>query len=268
MRAKLPRHPDLTTVRLPGLFVQHRCKTPLDAVLEAMARPGETLKRSHKFDVRLVDRWVVKQSLFEGGMGPFKLTVVGNRYRRAWNAALRLIEHGIPIAPPIAYAEERRGGIVWANTLITGWLGALPTAEQWAERNLLTRDESEAAAFLERLGNTLLPLEEARAYHADLSAKNILTPDGRAFYLVDLDGVHLDRCYTERLRRKNQAQLYDSFCDFWPAAVLEPFVALLGAAPGWSHAAWFASVQEAQVRRRSRQLTRWKRQGKAPPTHR
>jgi hypothetical protein len=245
--------------------VQYRADTPRDAVLEAMARPGETLKRSHKFDVRLVGDWVVKQSLFEGGMGPFKLTVVGNRYRRAWNAAWRLAKYGVPIAAPIAYAEERRGGIVWTNTLITGWLGALPTVEQWAHERIGPENEDEAGAFLDRLARVLQPLESARAYHADLSGKNILTPDGETFYVVDLDGVHLDRRYTERLRRKNQAQLYDSFCDLWPPDVIEPMIARLGAARGWPHDKWFPTVQAAQAERRARQIARWRRQGKASP---
>ena len=75
-----------------------------EEVVQAMRTPGEMLHTSAKSRTTRVGDWVVKTSLANKGSGLLKHTFRRNRYRRGWEAAFRLQEHGAPIPTPRAFS--------------------------------------------------------------------------------------------------------------------------------------------------------------------
>lgn len=233
--------------------VYHRRDVALDAVLEALDAPGETLKVSAKSVTRRVGPWVVKASRAQGGLGVLKRTLQRGRYRRAWTASHFLAHRGICVPQPHAFVEEGRFGVIVGNALITEYLDGCQTVERHAAG--LAASSDEVAQFLGRLADAVNALTATGAYHTDLSGKNIFTDDGETFYFIDLDGIVLDFVPTDGQRMKTHVQLYDSFCDLWAADVLDPFISRM--CPGASdRSAWLHAVHEGQRTRRAKHAQR------------
>jgi len=264
--ASLTTYDDVRTERRGALAVHLRRDVPLDAVLEALAAPGEMLKVSPKTVTKRVGPWVVKQSRLQGGLGPLKHTLRRNRYRAAWRAANRLGGRGVGVARPVAYVEQGRLGIIVGNAVVSEFLAGFRNVEQHAAELAANRASQETiSAFLDGLAGAVNELTAADAFHTDLSGKNIFTRHGASFCFIDLDGVVLDQPYTEQRRMKNHVQLYDSFCDLLGDDLLGPFLAHMLPA-GRPIAGWLAAVRAAQRVRRARTVAKWKKQGKLDST--
>ncbi len=224
-------------------------------VQQSLDRNGDILKESDKFRTRRVGRYVIKESNAHGVMQILKATFLRKRYRRAWDAANYLQCRGILVPAPIAYAESGAFGIVTGSATVSEFLDGYSNVEDHA-RSLDREspgDRQRAAAFLSVVADAVNALNQADAYHSDLSGKNIFTADGRACYFIDLEAVYLNRKYTRVERMKNHIQLYDSFCDLWDDELLGPFIA--NRTPSdWDGEAWFAEVREGQRTRRARHL--------------
>jgi hypothetical protein len=104
---------------------------------------------------------------------------------------------------------------------------------------------------LARLADAIRSLERAGAYHADLSGKNILTREGREFWIIDLDSLRISGLYSRRRRLKNHVQLYDSFCDVFSEEFMDEFIVSL-LQEGIDRADWLARVKAGQRNRRAR----------------
>jgi len=252
------------------LRLHHRADLDPQVLLKAIQTPGDLLKRSSKTETRRVGEWLVKRSLPERGLGPVKRTLARNRYRRAWRAANWLRAHGVHVPEPLAYGEWTAFGAVFGNVMVTEFLDGFENVELYAAR--LAKEAQELPfipnwpphhdywppppappldSFFHRLAEAINGLEEAGAYHADLSGKNIFTKDGQEFYFIDLDGVVLGIDHRDKHRLKNHVQLYDSFCDFCDTRALL-----------WFHAhvqrthvpleSWMQAVVEGQAARRRR----------------
>jgi hypothetical protein len=237
----------IATSRRGFYRVYHQEDLPVERVLDALNGPGEVLKVSGKSVTRRVGSWVLKESRVQAGLGIVKHTVLRARYRQAWIAGNHLFEHGVSVPRPHAFVEKGGFGIILGNVLITDYLEGCCNVEQFALR--LDRD-SEIEAFLSGIAGAVNALTATGAYHADLSGKNIFTGDGSKFYFIDLDGVVLNRSYTDASRMKNHVQLYDSFCDRWPPGVLDPFIARMLPA-GYDVSGWLRAVHEGQAKRRA-----------------
>lgn len=224
-------------------------------VLQALSAEGELLKASAKSFIRRVGPWVVKTSRPRGGLEIVKRTFHRGRYRRAWIAATCLEPFQIV---PRAYAFVEAGylGVIARNALVLEYLEGWCNVEVHADR-LVARQArpDEIDAFLARLADAVSVLEAARAYHEDLSGKNILTREGVAFRFIDLDGVTLGRPYTETMRLRNHTQLYDSFCDRWDDARLQPFIRRM-LPEDYDIQTWMETIRIQQVARRARTLAR------------
>lgn len=112
--------------------VYRRRAVALDAVLEALEAPGETLKASAKSVTRRVGPWVVKASGVQGGLGVLKHTLQRGRYRRAWVASHFLAQRGVHVPQPHAYIEEGRFGVIVGNALVTEYLDGCQNVEHYA----------------------------------------------------------------------------------------------------------------------------------------
>jgi len=250
------------TPRRGALTVEHRGDVAVEAVIEALRAPGETLKMSPKNATKRVGPWVVKRSRLQGGLGPLKHTLRRHRYRAGWRAATVLDRRRVPVPRPVAYVEIGHVGFIAGNALISEHLDGCCNVERHAAE-LVGRGASEAAirAFLGGLADVVNELTAAHAYHTDLSGKNIFTRDGAAFYFIDLDGVVLDEPYTKSCRMRNHVQLYDSFCDLFDDGLMGPFLErmLPGGRPLGE---WLDDVRAAQLARRARVEARWRREGK------
>jgi len=252
---------DIVVDRLPGVTVHRRTDIPIDRVLDAVESPGEVLKTSSRSETRRVDDWVVKSSRRDAFLGTLKHTVLRARYRTGWAAALHLARRSVHVPRPCAFIERGRYGLITGNTVITEYLEECMDVEHFADamRERWTADD--VHEYLAELAEAVNGLSACGAYHSDLAGKNILTRDGATFYFIDLDGIVLHRHLTETMRMKTHVQLYDSFCDRWADAFLEPFIARM--LPNQDVLPeWMRTVRRLQAKRRARTEAVWRKQGR------
>jgi hypothetical protein len=253
---------EIVTDFADGLRIQRRPDVALDTVLEQIRTLGEILKASRKAETLRVGEWIVKRSRGEGGLGILKHTFQRDRYRQGWHAALHLEARGVPVPRPLAFIERARLGVILGNVLCTEYLDGCVDVEAFADGMIREGvEEAVVQGYLERIAEVVNLLCASGAYHNDLAGKNILTPDGERFFFIDLDGIVLDRPYTDALRLKNHVQLYDSFIDKWDDALLVPFIRQMLPDPE-DIDAWMMRVRSAQAVRRARTEAIWRRQGK------
>lgn len=240
------------TERLPGLRVHRMADVALDAVLAALETPGAPIKRSKRNVTRRVGEWVIKESAPNSLRETVRHTVLRQRYRRAWDAAVHLQRSGVHVPAPVAFAERVRWGVIRGNAFIAEFLEGCRSVEafapEWADTQ---RYEAEIHGFLQRLADAVNALRAAGAHHTDLSGKNILSADGERFYFIDLDAVELHGPYTREARLRNHVQLYDSFCNWWDETFLGPFLMRMLPADE-DPDEWMREVRERQRRRRAR----------------
>lgn len=236
---------------------------PLTAeeVAGGLQLPGVVLKQSKKSLVCRMGGWVVKTDRAPLVLRVLRHTFRRGRYRRAWVAAHHLHGHGVGVPRPLAYGEDGVPGLGWRNQLVTEYLPDHLNVEDYLRR-LVRAGAGPVAieAFLHGLADAVNKLAATGAYHADLSGKNILTPDGRAFAFVDLDAVVLDAAYDDARRLRNHVQLYDSFCDELADPLLAPFIMRM-LPPGHDPRVWLPRVRQGQRKRRARVLARWEKEG-------
>lgn len=253
----MPGAIDLRRERDGCLGIERRADVPLEAVLEALRLPGDLLKESGKARTRRVGAWVVKES-----RGRLKHALYPARYRAGWRAAVRLAERGVGAPWPVALVETRWAGLAVAHTTVLEYLDGWVNVEEFARRLVAEGMGPEGVAgYLAGLADAVNGLAEAGACHTDLSGKNIFTRTGQEFSFIDLDGVILDRPYSERLRLLNHVQLYDSFCDLWEDALLGRFLERM-LPPGRNPEAWLEQVCAGQAARRARTEAIWRREGR------
>lgn len=259
--------PDITRER-HGLRVWYVVsQTDQDELARAIGADGTPLKVSRKSVVREAGPWIVKESV---GFWPLRLlrhTLRRARYRAAWVAAHRLREAGVSVAAPVAYMESCMGPLCWGNLFVTERLAGFMNVEDFVRR--LVRGSAGPAGvgrFLEGLADAVVQLEEAGAYHDDLSGKNILTRDGLTFWFIDLDAVELDAPCDDARRLRNHIQLYDSFCDELHDQLLAPFIMRM-MPPGTDPRVWLPQVRKGQKERRRLVEARWEKEGKLEREH-
>jgi len=253
--------PGVRTARYPGLRLNLAPEADEAAVLEALEAPGEPLKTSHKAAVRRVGPVVVKECL-----GKANHLFRRAKFRRGWEVAWRMREHGLPVPDPLAYAEWGRLGVVARSATVYRYLEGERNVEDFM-RALVMRGAGPDTIhlFLEALADAVNDLEAAGIYHADLSGKNIFTGDGARFTFIDLDAAMLDKAYEDPLRLKNHIQLYDSFCDWLNDAFLVPFIERMLTAAQDSRV-WMPQVRRGQEARRRRIEELWAKAGR-PSKH-
>lgn len=222
---------------------------------------GRLIKRSPHFETRIVGDHVVKRSVRGGPFDRLKRSLLPGRARRPWDAAVHLAEHGAPVPAPIAFVERIAHGVVIETAYISRCIDGARTVEEHARALVAANgDETSVRTFLSCIDEAVARLTAAGAYHADLSGKNLISNDGSAVWIVDLDAVRIGVRYTRSRRMRNHVQLYDSFCDLWPPAILDDLIAPL-APPGADPVRWTAEVRRRQALRRAKHRARTERNG-------
>lgn len=254
---------NVVTERTGVMRVWRRNDVALEAVLDIVTRPGETLKRGGKSHTRRVGVYVVKSS-----EGPFVLqllkhTAQRGRYRRGWRAALFLEQHDIPAPRAIAHVEWGIAGLVWRHATVTEYLNDCRDIEHYYDE-MASADASPEAlnAYLIGIAQSVNALISAGAIHTDLAGKNILTCDGEKFHFIDLDGIVLGEQLDEDRKLQLHVQMYDSFTDRCGDDQLALFLKAVLPDIDMQFEVWFARVKAAQAARRSRTVAAWKREGK------
>ncbi len=255
--------PGIESDRFGAMNVFRKKEVSLESIAHAIEARGRTLKTSPKSTTLHVNSWIVKGSRRDSYRAILKHCVQPGRYRQGWIAALHLERAGVQIPTPQAYVEFRSHGFRTGNVMIMDYLQDQVNVERFASAMVERKAaDEEISAYLAALAEAVNGLSKAGAYHADLSGKNIYTKDGSDFHFIDLDGVVLNRRYTDKLRMKNHTQLYDSFCDFWGDEHLLPFLAQM-LPEGHDYRVWAKAVRRSQASRRRRQMDLWKRQGRS-----
>jgi len=195
-----------------------------ESVLQALQEQGEVLQNTRKRAVRRVNDWVIKSSRFNRGSGVVKHTFRRDRYRIGWRASVALFQRGVPVPRPRAFIEYGVFPIVFGNTLISDYLHDCADVKSWAEQHFAYDRGADPAYFFARLSDAINAFHAAGAYHQDLKTDNILTPDGKNFYFIDLDDVVLDRPCPDSIRLKNHVQLYYGFSEIFPKEALLKFL--------------------------------------------
>jgi len=253
--------PGIVTKRYGTLVVYAGPEVSPDVVKTALDKPGSLLKESPKAITRRVDDWVIKQNA-PGLKETVKYLLRPGKYRQGWIVARYLEEHGIGVPHPAAYVERMAWGVPVGYAFVSAYLEGYVNVEDFA-RSLVSQSATgyEIEVFLRNLAGAVATLDGARAYHSDLSGKNIFTSDAKSFVFIDLDAVTLDTDLSDEQRLLNHVQLYDSFCDLWDDGILQTFVEALWqgatAPPGW-----FDRVKAGQSARRARTEALWRKQGR------
>lgn len=246
-----------------GWSMHLRSDVNQDELLEALEGQGTVLKESPKARVRQAGRWVIKESLSGTWSERLKHLFWPIYYRSAWDAAWFLRASGVAVPRPIAYCQERRFGCLVRTATVNEFLDGYTSVEEHARQLVRSGADAEAiAAFLHRIARAVNGVESCGAYHADLSGKNIFTRGGAQVILIDLDAVKLNTRYGKARRLKNHVQLYDSFCDYWDATLLRPFIDAMAEAVR-DKDAWFERVVQEQQARRDKIEAVWEAQGRA-----
>ena len=176
-----------------------------DFVFEILGSPSEPLQVTQKRSVCRHGDWVVKKSLFDGGVGPLKHTFKRARYRIGWNASVALANRGVNVAKPIGFFEQRFMGVIWTNCLVMEYLKGCVNIKEYLSANKLNSDER--TEFLTDLSASINHFIQSGAYSHDLKVQNLLTADGKTFHFIDLDEVVLDKPYPADVRMKNHIQI-------------------------------------------------------------
>ncbi len=208
--------PDSIRTEGHGLRTLYLCEgIEADAVLEALQTPGEMLKDGDKRIVRKVGDWVIKESRFNKGVGPLKMTTNPQRYRNGWLSSLEMMRLGLPVPKTIAYVEHHLCGVIWRSTFIYEYIPeALPLNEYLHSLNDAGKDQA-PEPFFQGLAAALHQLAQARVLHRDLKPLNVLTANGKDFYFIDLDEAFLDHDFLPEHRLRNQVQLLDGMRTAW-----------------------------------------------------
>jgi hypothetical protein len=252
---------DTETTSAQGHSILHYPGLDVAALLEALATKGEVIKESKKAVTRKVGEWVIKENP-PTLAARLRYLMARAKHRRGWDAATYLMDHGVSVPAPVAFIEKRCCGVPVGWAYVSQFLEGHVNVEEYARRLIAEEAGGEAIGiFLQGLADGLNTLDASGAHHADLSGKNIFTEKGDTFVFIDLDAVEVGLPATDAQRLKSHIQLYDSFCDYWDAAILEPFIAALW--PGRDiPASWFEKVRSGQGQRRQRIEAIWHKEGR------
>ena len=159
--------PESVHVVRQGLSRLYLCEgTNEQNAIDALESEGEVLKRTPKTITKRVGDWVVKSSRYNFGLGPLARTTLRARYRRGWQASLRLRQRGVDAPAPRAFIERGACGVIAGNTLITDYLHGYLGIEEWLTSNPAWRGgEAVMDRFLESLADALKDGSIAGAGH-------------------------------------------------------------------------------------------------------
>ncbi len=237
---------------LSGLTIYCSEKLSCEKVLGILHEDGTILKTSPKYETKQIGQWVLKSSNQHAFHGLIRHCFAEQRPQTLFKIVDRLQKNGITSPQLVAIVIWRYFRLGWRRTVITEYLSDVRTVEQYL-REILREKPEDVGPFFHELQSIIQRLFSSGLYHEDLSGKNILTANGKDFYLVDLEAVRLHYIPTKGKLVRNLVQLYDSFCDMVDDEHLLPFICGL-LPPGLPKERYFALIKEKQKKRRSKHL--------------
>lgn len=128
----------------------------------------------------------------------------GSSARRKWRSATEASRRGVATARPVAWAERRRGGLVWESLFATEAIDDAVALDRFVEESLAALAEPQRRLarrrLVERLAMCVAALHEAGVAHNDFHAGNMLVratgaagPMAPEIYLIDLEHVRFSR---------------------------------------------------------------------------
>ncbi len=131
--------------------------------------------------------------------------------RREWNLAEQAADRDIPTFVPLALGEERRGGFVFENYLITEGIENVESLDRFVEQSYARLPADRQARIRRRLAESLASLvarvHDAGIRHPDLHSGNVLVRlgDNHALdlFLVDLHEARTGRQNDWRRSRRD-----------------------------------------------------------------
>lgn len=174
---------------------------------------GRLVKENVKRRVMQVDGWFVKQSVYRGLRGLLK-RFAGGAARREAELCRRLAERGVAVPEVVAWGEERRGGRLIRDLLVTREVAGGVNLDRFLETRFALLAPGQRRALVARFAAFVRDLHDRGVLHHDLHLGNILIDEHRAgggFVLLDADCIRLKpQPLDHRQRAANLAVLYNS----------------------------------------------------------
>lgn len=141
---------------------------------------------------------VIKRYNHKGFIHSFRHTIKGSRARRAWIQAHRLDMLEVATPKPLAYIEQRKGGLIWTSYLITEYVQGREFCYFLEDQNISEQDRSQTK---QQVIDLLDNIGKYKISHGDLKHSNILiTQKGPT--ITDLDAMKVHRWnWTYKARR-------------------------------------------------------------------
>jgi hypothetical protein len=118
-----------------------------------------------------------------------------------------MIRLGLRVPKTIAYVEHGALGAIWGNAFVYEYLEDCLPALQFLEPLIKKEDRDSIDAFFTNLAEAVTGLAEAKVFHRDLKLDNVLTPDGREFFFIDLDEALINQPFEPKHRMRNHIQM-------------------------------------------------------------
>ncbi len=220
--------------RVPGRFTvlaRSHATPELDALLQCPeaafgATDAHVLKQGRSATVMHLTmgghQFVLKRYCDKDRWRAVRRALRPSRARRAWVNAHRLLGHGIASPEPVALIEERRGLFERVTWLCTAYMPGRSAREYFLDP-AVSWDQKRASAA--RVCALIAALKQARIYHGDLKASNILiTVEGPV--LIDLDAMRaVTTCRLDTLHARDRARWLANWRDH--PALLQLFTEVL-----------------------------------------
>ena len=157
----------------------------------------------------------IKRYQVRGWTEQVKYLLMPSRALDEWRALHHFRRQGIPAPRPVAFGEERSGGILRrAGLIMESIVDAVPLP-RWLERN--QAGTSPRVALLRGLGEMVARMHGAGVDHGDLHAGNLLVRERPGaddeVCIIDLHTCRIGGVVPEARRRANLGKLVHSFGD-------------------------------------------------------
>jgi tRNA A-37 threonylcarbamoyl transferase component Bud32 len=161
--------------------------------LNDLMENGDILKRGNSCLVSRIrlngQEAVIKRYHYKGTLHALRHTLKGSRAKKCWLFGHRLRRLGIATAKPLAFIEQRSGGLLYESYFISEFVEG-PTL-YWLLKDAAACGPS-AAAALEQTDRLIGQLIDNGLTHSDLKLSNMLFRDTEPV-LIDLDSMQRHR---------------------------------------------------------------------------
>jgi len=177
--------------------------------VDEFAQKGQILKNGNTCFVSRINfadkNVVVKRYNHKGILHSIRHTIKRSRARRCWLHAHRLEMLNIATPRPLAYIDQRKGGLVWKSYLVTEYIEGQKLYDFLIDSQTT---EQQCSKITGQVRELLDKIGKHHITHGDLKHTNILITDNGPV-LTDLDGMKIHRwnCTYRWRRGKDIAHL-------------------------------------------------------------